>query len=47
LLSRIAAALHDPTFKQAVLKRASAEEILTEARRVEGSLAHPKGDPAA
>jgi PTS system nitrogen regulatory IIA component len=47
LLSRIAAALHDPTFKQVVLKRASAEEILTEARRVEGSLASAKGDPAA
>jgi PTS system nitrogen regulatory IIA component len=47
LLSRIAAALHDPKFKQAVLKRAPAEEILTQARRVEGSLAPPKGDPTA
>jgi PTS system nitrogen regulatory IIA component len=47
LLSRIAAALHDPKFKQSVLKRAPAEEILGEARRVEGSLAPPKGDPAA
>jgi PTS system nitrogen regulatory IIA component len=46
LLSRIAAALHDGRFKQAVLNRAPTDEILTEARRVEGSLAPPKGDQA-
>jgi PTS system nitrogen regulatory IIA component len=47
LLSRIAAALHDSAFKQAVLKRASAEAILAEARRVEGSLAPQKGEAPA
>jgi PTS system nitrogen regulatory IIA component len=47
LLSRIAAALHDAKFKKAVLKRAPREEILIEARRVEGLLAPLKGDPAA
>jgi PTS system nitrogen regulatory IIA component len=47
LLSRIAAALHDARFKQAVLKRAPPEAILNEARRVEVSLAPPKGDPPA
>ena len=44
LLSRISAALHDPEFKRAVLKRASKEEILREARRVEGSMAAPKSE---
>jgi PTS system nitrogen regulatory IIA component len=43
LLSRIAAALHDQGFKQALLRRAPQEEILREARRIEGSLPPPKG----
>ena len=38
LLSRIAAAVHDPRFKRAILDRASQAEILGEARRFEGSL---------
>lgn len=38
LLSRLSAALHDPLFKEAISRRASAKEILEEARRVEGSL---------
>src|SRR5262249_49912954 len=46
LLARIAAALHDSGFKSAVLRRATREEILSEARRVEGSLV-PKGDRPA
>jgi PTS system nitrogen regulatory IIA component len=43
LLSRIAAALHDPGFKQAVLARAPRERLLAEARRVEGALDAAKG----
>jgi len=35
LLSRLAFALHDPGFKQAVIAQAAREEILREARRVE------------
>jgi len=35
LLSRLAAALQDPRFKQAVMGRAPAEEILAEANRVD------------
>lgn len=42
LLSRIAAALHDPEFKRAILKRAPQDAILAEARRVEGGLATRK-----
>lgn len=38
LLSRLSAALYDARFKEAILRRAPAEEILREARRVEGSL---------
>jgi PTS system nitrogen regulatory IIA component len=38
LLSRIAAALHDRDFKQAVLARAPRERIMAEARRVEDAL---------
>jgi PTS system nitrogen regulatory IIA component len=42
LLSHLAAALHDPAFKDAVLKRAPKEQILGEARRVEAVLSqHP------
>jgi PTS system nitrogen regulatory IIA component len=47
LLSRIAAALHDRGFKQAILERASEKEILQRARRLEGSLPPPKGASAA
>jgi PTS system nitrogen regulatory IIA component len=38
LLSRLSAALHNPAFKDAILRRASADEILEEARSVEGAL---------
>jgi PTS system nitrogen regulatory IIA component len=38
LLSRIAGALHDPSFKAAVLARAPREQILSEARRFEAAL---------
>jgi PTS system nitrogen regulatory IIA component len=41
LLSRLAFALRDPGFKAAVTRRASAEDILKEARRVEAGLAQP------
>jgi PTS system nitrogen regulatory IIA component len=47
LLARIAAALHDAEFKRAVLKRAKKDEILREARRVEGGLAVPKSERQA
>jgi PTS system nitrogen regulatory IIA component len=43
MLSRISFALHDPQFKDAVMRRLSPAEILTEARRVEQSL--PPPDP--
>lgn len=38
LLSRLAFALHDEGFKGAVLRRATAEDILKEARRVEAAM---------
>lgn len=38
LLSRLSAALHDPRFKEAVLRREPRDQILAEARRVEGAL---------
>jgi PTS system nitrogen regulatory IIA component len=41
LLSRLAFTLRDAGFKAAVTRRASAEEILKEARRVESALAKP------
>jgi PTS system nitrogen regulatory IIA component len=41
LLSRLAFALRDTGFKAAVMRRASADEILTEAQRVEAGLAQP------
>lgn len=47
LLSRIAAAVHDEGFKQAVLKREPEEEILRQARRLEESLPPPEGATAA
>jgi PTS system nitrogen regulatory IIA component len=40
LLSRLSAALHDPVFKEAVLRRAPREAILEEARRVDRELSH-------
>ena len=39
LLSRLSAALLDPGFKEAVLRRAERDEIVAEARRVETALA--------
>lgn len=39
LLSRLAAALHDRGFRDAVMTRAPASRILTEAQRVEGTFA--------
>src|SRR5258708_10656056 len=47
LLSRIAAALHNGAFKQAVLKRATKDEILNEARRLQDTLAPKKGERPA
>jgi PTS system nitrogen regulatory IIA component len=44
LLSRLSFALHDPGFKGAVIRQASREEILEEARRVEGAVG---GRPSA
>lgn len=38
LLSRLAAALHDPAFKEALLQRRPSDVVLDEARRVEGAL---------
>ncbi len=40
-LSRLSYALHDAKFKAVVTSRGSAEEIMTEARRVEAALAEP------
>jgi PTS system nitrogen regulatory IIA component len=39
MLARLAAALHDPEFKSAVLRRAPAEEILAHASRLDGAKA--------
>ena len=39
LLSRLAFALHAPSFKQAIVRQAAREEILAEAQRVEDGLA--------
>jgi len=47
LLSRIAAALHDPGFKAAILRHATKDEILAGARRVEATLGAPKGERPA
>ena len=41
LLSRLAAALHDKGFRAAVARRAKGEEIVAEARRVEGTFTDP------
>jgi PTS system nitrogen regulatory IIA component len=46
LLSRIAAALHSSPFKKAVLKRATKDEILAQARQLQDTLA-PKGERSA
>ena len=47
LLSRLAFALRDPGFKDAILRDASRDEILREARRVEGSFSLPTEGQAA
>jgi nitrogen PTS system EIIA component len=48
LLSRLSFALNDPAFKAAVLRQASREDVLGEARRVETSLAqNADGNPNA
>jgi PTS system nitrogen regulatory IIA component len=39
LLSRLSYALHDPGFKKAVTRQASREDLLKEARRIDGLLA--------
>jgi hypothetical protein len=44
VLSRISFALHDAQFKEAIARQAPREEILGEARRVEGALGAPKAD---
>ncbi len=44
LLAKIAAALHDPAFKAAVMRKGGAEEILKEAARVDAAL-NGKGRP--
>ncbi len=41
MLARLAAALHDPEFKSAVLRRAPPEEILAHARRLDAPKARP------
>ena len=41
LLAKLAAGLHDPAFNAAVLRRAPADEILQEARRVSSSVLPP------
>jgi PTS system nitrogen regulatory IIA component len=41
LLSRLAHALHDDPFRQALMAQAPAEDILREARRVDAALAGP------
>jgi PTS system nitrogen regulatory IIA component len=41
LLSRLAAALHDKGFRDAVMSKAPAFRVLEEARRVEGTFARP------
>jgi PTS system nitrogen regulatory IIA component len=43
LLSRLSLALHDREFRAAVLRRASGEEIVAEARRLDGALLAPNG----
>jgi PTS system nitrogen regulatory IIA component len=45
LISRLSFALHDARFKEVVLRRGPREEILREARRIEGSLPAPPARP--
>src|SRR5262249_20657782 len=46
LLARLASALRDPTFRDAVRQQRPADEILEQARRLEDSLrATPAGEP--
>jgi PTS system nitrogen regulatory IIA component len=44
MLARLSYALHDPRFKEVVLRQGQREEILQEARRVESSLPAPGGE---
>lgn len=46
LLSRVSAALHEPTFRDAVLRRASREEVLAAALEAEGALSQLPRDPS-
>jgi len=43
-LAQLSSALRDPTFKDAILSRASTDEILREAGRVESSFPRPAHD---
>jgi len=43
MLAKLSAALLDPRFRDAIVRRAPAEEILAEARRVESSFPQAKG----
>jgi nitrogen PTS system EIIA component len=45
LLSRLAAALHDKGFRDAVMNKEPASKVLEEAQRVEGSFARPGPSP--
>jgi len=47
LMSRLAFALGDPEFKNALLREASREEVLREARRVEAAFPAPVPVPPA
>jgi PTS system nitrogen regulatory IIA component len=44
LLSRLSFAMHDVTFRQAVIKQAPREEIMQELRRVEGGMGGPSAE---
>ena len=44
LLSRLSFALHDPKFRACVIREAPAEEILSEARRVEAAMDAPASE---
>jgi PTS system nitrogen regulatory IIA component len=43
LLAKLSWALHDQSFRDAVLRRAKAPEILAEAQRVESTFPHSQG----
>jgi PTS system nitrogen regulatory IIA component len=44
MLAKLSAALLDPRFRELIVRRAPAEEILAEAKRVESSFLQAKGD---